>query len=106
MKTKEELNALKKEVESSEQYCEFTEEDLKDIAGGADTYSMQGCRNPSNCFCAVARKVIRGEYGNGEERKRRLREQGYDYGIIQNIVNKMLGYPKRHLPDFEFMCFY
>lgn len=47
-------------------------------------------------YCEVARQVIRGNWGNGEERKRRLRSAGYDYGFIQNIVNRMLGDPTRH----------
>ena len=59
--------------------------------------------------CEIAREVIRGNWGNGEERKRRLRAAGYDYGRIQNIVNKMLGYKKRHVPDYDYtnvtICF-
>lgn len=51
--------------------------------------------------CEIAREVIRGNWGNGEDRKRRLRAAGYDYGRIQNIVNKMLGYKKRHVPDYD-----
>lgn len=38
----------------------------------------------------VAKEVIRGEWGNGSERKSRLTAAGYDYGTIQSIVNKML----------------
>ena len=57
------------------------------------------CRN-----CDIAREVIRGNWGNGEERKRRLRACGYDYGRIQNIVNALLGYKKRHPPDYETIC--
>lgn len=38
----------------------------------------------------VAREVIRGKYGNGEIRKKKLRELGYDPTTIQSIVNKML----------------
>ena len=53
-------------------------------------------------YCNVAREVINGNWGNGQERKNRLRAAGYDYGIVQNIVNKILGYPKRHPPDFCF----
>ena len=55
-------------------------------------------------YCAVAREVINGRWGNGKDRMNRLRAAGYDYGIVQNIVNCMLGYPKRHLPDW-FVCF-
>ena len=43
----------------------------------------------------LADRVIRGEFGNGEERKRRL---GPLYGFVQNEVNERLGCPKRHDP--------
>jgi hypothetical protein len=36
---------------------------------------------------AMARAVIRGDYGNGDERKRRL---GSYYSIVQARVNEML----------------
>lgn len=35
----------------------------------------------------IVMSVIRGEYGNGEERKQRLEEKGYDYEKIQTMVN-------------------
>lgn len=35
----------------------------------------------------VSDLVIRGEYGNGEERKQRLEEAGYNYENIQSLVN-------------------
>ena len=38
----------------------------------------------------IARQVIRGNYGNGEERKKRLEAEGYNYQEIQNIVNNLL----------------
>ena len=38
----------------------------------------------------VAKAVIRGEYGNGEERKARLTAAGYDYAAVQKRVNEML----------------
>ena len=36
---------------------------------------------------ALARAVINGDYGNGEERKRRL---GANYAAVQRRVNEML----------------
>ncbi|MCR4855588.1 MAG: hypothetical protein K5908_05410 [Erysipelotrichaceae bacterium] len=39
----------------------------------------------------VAKEVIRGKWGNGQERKDRLTEAGYDYHEVQALVNKMLG---------------
>ena len=38
----------------------------------------------------IAIEVIGGKWGNGEERKRRLTEAGYDYNAIQAIVNRIL----------------
>jgi len=34
--------------------------------------------------------VIRGNYGNGEERKKRLAAAGYNYEQVQKRVNEML----------------
>ena len=37
----------------------------------------------------VAKQVLQGKWGNGEERKERLTSAGYSYDIIQKIVNDM-----------------
>lgn len=38
----------------------------------------------------IVREVIRGFWGNGEDRKRRLRRAGYDYSKVQTKVNDLL----------------
>ena len=38
---------------------------------------------------AVAKEVIAGSWGNGEDRKRRLQAAGYDYGAVQAKVNEL-----------------
>ena len=38
----------------------------------------------------IAREVIRGFWGNGEDRKRRLKRAGYDYSKVQTKVNDLL----------------
>ena len=38
----------------------------------------------------VAKEVIRGEWGNGEDRKARLTQAGYDYNVVQARVNEIL----------------
>ena len=38
----------------------------------------------------IALETINGKWGNGEERKRRLESQGYNYREIQNEVNRIL----------------
>ena len=39
----------------------------------------------------IAHEVIMGEWGNGDERKERLENAGYDYQAIQSRVNELLG---------------
>lgn len=38
----------------------------------------------------LAKEVIRGDWGNGTERKEKLTAAGYDYAAIQKRVNEML----------------
>lgn len=45
---------------------------------------------PKKSINTVAKEVIRGDWGNGDERKRRLTEAGYDYNAVQAAVNKLL----------------
>ena len=42
----------------------------------------------------IAREVIGGQWGNGDDRKRRLEENGYNYQEVQNKVNEILNYKK------------
>lgn len=44
---------------------------------------------PKKSNIEVAKEVIRGLWGNGSERKRKLKKAGYDYYSIQKIVNEM-----------------
>lgn len=39
----------------------------------------------------IANAVIRGEFGNGEERKTRLKNAGYNYDEVQAKVNELMG---------------
>ena len=38
----------------------------------------------------VAKDVIKGKYGNGDERKEKLEAEGYNYKSVQSKVNKLL----------------
>ena len=38
----------------------------------------------------IAREVIKGLWGNGAERKKRLTDAGYNYSTIQKKVNQLL----------------
>lgn len=45
---------------------------------------------PAKSVDEVAREVIRGEWGNGSDRRQRLEAAGYDYDAIQHRVNAIL----------------
>lgn len=38
----------------------------------------------------IAREVIHGDWGNGDERKKKLTASGYDYSAVQKRVNELL----------------
>ncbi len=42
----------------------------------------------------LAKEVIRGDWGNGQERKDKLAAAGYDYDTVQAKVNELLNPPK------------
>ena len=39
---------------------------------------------------AVAKEVIAGKWGNGEDRKKKLQAAGYDYGAVQRKENELM----------------
>jgi hypothetical protein len=45
---------------------------------------------PAKNIDAIAREVIRGSWGNGSERRRRLTQAGYDAAAVQKRVNEIL----------------
>ncbi len=61
--------------EESEKISDYTETGLLAINQNIDS---------------IAAEVIQGDWGNGEERKERLEQAGYDYDAIQARVNEML----------------
>ena len=38
----------------------------------------------------IAREVIRGDWGNGAAREKKLKAAGYDYAAVQKRVNELL----------------
>lgn len=51
----------------------------------------------------IANEVIRGDWGNGDERKRRLAEAGYDYNAVQAIVNGKVPAAQPAAPSFDLL---
>lgn len=50
---------------------------------------------PEKSISTVAHEVIAGQWGSGDERKRKLAAAGYDYKTIQNEVNRILNTPSQ-----------
>lgn len=46
---------------------------------------------PTKTIDELAQEVIQGKWGNGEDRKNRLTQAGYDYTAVQNKVNEIVG---------------
>lgn len=64
-------------------------------AAGFDTYiTTEGGSAVSNSskksIDEIAREVIKGLWGNGQDRKNRLEKAGYDYDAVQDRVNELL----------------
>ena len=55
----------------------------------------------SETYNNLATEIIKGNWGNGEERVRRLTEAGYEWAHAQNIVNERLGDSTRHHSKLE-----
>lgn len=53
-----------------------------------DQYSA--VQNRVNEYYSCATACVRGDYGNGAERKAKVTAAGYDYATVQGIVNQML----------------
>lgn len=60
------------------------------VFDGSGTAVYSTSVSTSKLIDVVAREVIQGAWGNGEDRKQRLTVAGYDYGSVQNRVNEIL----------------
>ena len=54
---------------------------------------------PKKTINEIAYEVIAGKWGNGAERKRRLKEAGYDPVAVQNRVNEILSKAKKSIDE-------
>lgn len=52
--------------------------------------SVKPQQKPLKSVDEIAREVIQGKWGNGDERVKRLTAAGFDYSVIQKRVNQMI----------------
>ena len=55
-----------------------------------NNFKKQGTEGSKKSINEIAKEVIQGKWGNGQERKNRLTQSGYDYNAIQKKVNEIL----------------
>ena len=51
--------------------------------------------SPKKSNTEIAKEVIQGKWGNGAERKKRLKDAGYDYAAVQKEVERLLAEQKK-----------
>lgn len=91
-----------KSANTPEQYLTFIKEDGYATSSSYVTTNMSCISmwdlqkwDGENVYTAlevdtIAKEVIRGKWGNGAERKRRLKEAGYDPAAVQQRVNEIM----------------
>lgn len=60
------------------------------VGYGRPMYDAETTTAPTKTVEEVAKEVIAGEWGNGEDRKKALTAAGYDYTTVQNKVNELV----------------
>lgn len=92
-------------AEAAKWIVEHTEDIGEAIARGicdyfGVTFKEKEQPAPAKSVDEVAREVIRGEWGNGSDRRQRLEAAGYDYNAVQDRVNAILNgdKPERPIP--------
>ena len=62
-----------------------------DVYGWVDAGDIDGATSGTGkSIEAIAKEVIAGKWGNGDDRKKRLQAAGYDYAAVQKKVNELL----------------
>lgn len=56
---------------------------------------------PKKSIDELAQEVIRGDWGNGSDRRKALESAGYDYDAVQNRVNELSEGSKPHLKSID-----
>lgn len=71
---------------------------ISGIPNALGTYtSTLFASKPKKTISELAKEVIAGKWGNGEERKKKLTAAGYDYTAVQKEVNRLVSSKKSNL---------
>lgn len=61
---------------------------ISSIPNSIGTYTSTLLK-PAKSVAELAKEIIEGKWGNGEERKKKLTDAGYDYNAVQKEVNRL-----------------
>lgn len=81
--------------------CNFAYKDYPKLIqeGGLNRLGKTQKPSPKRSVDELAEEVLKGCWGNGQERKDRLKKTGYDYEAVQERVNEKLDHPKKKTMD-------
>ena len=105
LKTSKKLRPFEEEIKKFAGFVDDAGKPIGDFAdwlGEAEDKLDEATEAVDNTVDAIAnldemaRSVINGDWGNGQERIDRLREAGYNFELIQNKVNELLGCSYRY----------
>ena len=93
--------ALQKAFNNKKLDKSILSEALKALTGDIDetTEAAENMGKTTEELGKVVDQVIRGDFGDGAARIKALKEAGYDYATVQNLVNEKLGISKRHISE-------
>lgn len=74
--------------------------DLADKIGDI-TLKVEKSVNTVKDYSDIVKKVMSGDFGEGEIRNKKLTEAGYDAAHVQNLVNEALGSATRHATEYK-----
>ena len=78
--------AIKQGAVSAETFKQVLQEMANDTSGGQVMDSTEALDAKIADYMAMAKKMLRGDYGNGAERKKAVEALGYDYDLLQNFM--------------------
>ena len=70
-------------------FYHYTGKSSSSGGGSSDSGCKKTC-NSKRCVSDVANDVIRGNYGNGDARVKKLKAEGCDAKLVQDEVNRIL----------------
>ena len=86
------LGAFENKVNAEKLLQTLAKAGFRGIVVGEDTYKNPKSETaaPKKSVKQIAKEVINGNWGNGEERKKKLKAAGYNYKEVQAEVNKLV----------------